>query len=261
MWGCPLSLFQSMRSGFLLSCAALVLVSGVANADETAAKAEAYLKKAEIEKIVHDYLLENPEVIIEAINIAADRERAAEAGRVAEKIAENSDELFSNENAGEIGNAKGDVTMVEFFDYNCGYCKRAMNDVTALVEGDKNLRVVFIDMPVLGPSSELAAKYSLAAKRQGRYFDYHQALLSHKGGIDEALLQAKAKEIGLDVERLKKDASSSEIAQILRANLNLAGTSGITGTPGFVIGDKIIPGAVGKDVLGALIEDVRKNGG
>jgi protein-disulfide isomerase len=184
-----------------------------------------------------------------------------QAERMAAALKDNSAQVFRNPAAPVAGNPKGDVTIVEFMDYNCGYCKRSLPDVMKLVESDKNLRVVIKEFPILGPTSITASRAALAAGKQGKYKELHVALMSHKGALSDEAIFELAKSAGLDVDKLKADMEDKTIAARIEQNHQLASMLGIDGTPAFVIDQQLIPGALGYEALAAAIGDVRASGG
>ncbi|MGD9617215.1 MAG: DsbA family protein [Alphaproteobacteria bacterium] len=211
-----------------------------------------------IETIVRDYLLRNPEVMIEVLEAAKEKIAGeAQAQRVA-ALAERWQEIFEDPNAPVAGNPKGDVTLVEFFDYRCPYCKQVAPAIEALLAEDKQLRVVYKEFPVLGPESVTAARAALAAGKQGKYEALHRALMQMKGQINETAIFNAAKSAGIDVERLKRDMNAPEIDRMLQANQQLAMALDIRGTPAFIVGDEIVPGAVSADALRQLIATARQ---
>lgn len=210
-----------------------------------------------IEEIVRAYLLEHPEVIREAIQALQAKEKAAEADLQASALAQHKDALFADPLAPIAGNPIGDATIVEFFDYKCPYCKSVTPALADLLAEDKGVRIVFKEFPILGESSVVAARAALAAVKQDRYLDFHNALMAYRGDFDEGAITSIATELGLDVERLKADMKAPEIDQQLKANHELALTLGIRSTPTFVIGDQIAPGAMSIDDMKALIADFR----
>ncbi|MBX9930107.1 MAG: DsbA family protein [Methylobacterium sp.] len=216
-----------------------------------------------IEAIIKDYLVKNPDVLQEAI--AEGERRAQETQKLAQGAAlkESREALLNSPHGVVAGNPSGDVTLVEFFDYNCGYCRKALTDVQALIKADPKLRVVLKDFPVLGAESLEASKYSLAAKQQlkgEKVFEFHVKLLESKGRVNAEKAIAVAKEMGLDLGRLAKDAQGAEVKAALAENVGLGDKLGLSGTPAFIIGDEIIPGAVGVDPIRKTIADVRQCG-
>jgi protein-disulfide isomerase len=174
----------------------------------------------------------------------------------ATKISELKDQLTA-QGLPEAGNPKGDVTVVEFFDYNCGYCKKAIEDIKKVVDTDKNVRFVFFDMPILGPTSMTAAKWAHAAHNQGKFFEFHKAVLEHNGGLSEDILAEIAGKVGMDVEKAKKDANDPTLNANLEKGIQMGHDIGIQGTPGFIIGTDLFPGYLGEDGLKKAIDDAR----
>ena len=206
---------------------------------------------------VRAYLLENPEVLVEAMQILQTRQQAAEASEVETVLAARADEVFRDPMAPVTGNPDGDVTLVEFFDYNCPYCRRVAPVVFEAESADPQLRIVYKEFPILGPGSLFAAKAALAAHRQGLYFAFHEALMQSGGRAEEGSVLAIAKEVGLDVDRLQADMADPEIQAAIDRNLDLAEALRITGTPGFVVGKRILRGATDLGTLQSLIQEAR----
>ncbi|HUE45121.1 MAG TPA: DsbA family protein [Aestuariivirgaceae bacterium] len=217
-------------------------------------------QREEMGEIIRDYLLENPEILREVIQALEAKEQEAGAAALTDTIRERGQELYRGEHDLVAGNPDGSVTMVEFFDYNCGYCKRAMSDVLALIESDDDLRVVFKEWPILGEGSRFAARAALASAKQGKYWDFHLALMETRS-VDETTTLEVAERIGLDVEQLKADMEAPEVAAVIEGNMRLASAFGIQGTPVFFIDDQVIPGAVGHEALAQVISEVREAGG
>ena len=244
----------TFRKTALAFSALTISASGAAVAEEATFSAA---QKDAMGAIIKDYLMENPNVIFEAIE-AGRAKQEEEARKNAEvKIDENIAYLTRAE-APSIGNPEADVTVIEFFDYNCGYCKRALPDIQAVIKEDSNLRVVFKDMPILGPTSKTAALWALAAHKQGKYFDYHVALMEHKGPKEEAELEKLARNLGLDVEQMKKDIDSEELQKELDKVTEVGREIGVSGTPAFIVGKTFIPGYVGEDGLKSAINAERE---
>ncbi|NWH09022.1 MAG: DsbA family protein [Alphaproteobacteria bacterium] len=220
--------------------------------------AEPSLTREEIEKIVHDYLVAHPEILTEMISELESRDRAAAEKSALGAIAEHRKMLDDDGYSFVAGNPKGDVTVVEFFDYNCGYCKQVRPSVVALLESDPNVRLVLKEFPILGPTSVIATRAAMAAQKQGAvYWDYHNKMLAHEGRLDEATIFALAGEAGLDVARLKADMEDPAIAERISRTEELARKIGVDGTPSFVIGDKLAGGAEDLDGLKALVAAAR----
>lgn len=219
------------------------------------------LTKEQVETIVRDYLRENPEVVIEAIEAYRAKQQLAEEQMREQALAAKRDQIFEDPMAPTNGVTDADVTLVEFFDYQCGYCKKVFPDIMAVMEDDKKLRVVFKELPILGPESVIAARAGMAAHKQGKYMAYHQAVMDLRGKLSEKRIMQAAAEAGLDMERLAKDMASPEIDDYLRANLQLAQEIGVNGTPAMFIGNQFIPGAIDRKTLVHLIDQERKAGG
>ena len=215
-------------------------------------------QRREIESIIHDYLLQHPDVLIEAIR-AAEEKVKTEAGEKAQQalIARRS-EIFDEPGTPVGGNPKGDVTLVEFFDYRCPYCKQVHPRLQELLADDRQLRIAYKEFPILGAVSIAAARAALAAHRQSKYETFHDAMMAAKGEITEDTVYRVAGSVGLDVDRLKRDMSSPQIDAALRANHTLAEALDITGTPGFVIGDQMVPGAIELSSLRELVAGARR---
>ena len=211
-----------------------------------------------IEGIIHDYLLHNPDVLLEALRGAEEKLNHEADLKAAKVLNDRQSEIFEDRATPVAGNPRGDVTIVEFFDYRCPYCKQVLPSLQTLLKEDHNLRFVFKELPVLGPPSVTAAHAALAAQRQGKYEAFHNAMMATKGQITDETVYKVAGSVGLDVDRLKQDMSAPEIEQALKANLALADALNIHGTPGFIIGKHIVPGAIDLDALRNMIADARK---
>jgi protein-disulfide isomerase len=210
------------------------------------------------EQRVREYLLNNPEVIMEALQILQARQKAAEAENLKRAIAERSEEILNDPAAPVGGNPSGDVTLVEFFDYNCPYCRRVAPTVVELEQADPALRLVYKEFPILGPGSQFAARAALASGRQGKYVPFHNALMQASEQVTEETVMMIAGTVGLDIERLERDMQDPAIQEAIARNLQLANALGITGTPSFIIGQEVVPGAVGMGALQGLIERARR---
>jgi protein-disulfide isomerase len=206
---------------------------------------------------VRAYLLAHPEVIMEAVQVLERRQKAAQAEALKGVIAARADELLRDPQAPVGGNPAGDVSIIEFFDYNCPYCRRVAPDVALLLEGDAGLRLVYKEFPILGPGSEAAARVALAAARQGKYAPLHDALMRTPEKVTEESALRVAATLGLDVDRLRADMADPAIETAIARNRALAAELGINGTPSFVIGQSLVPGAVERPVLETLIREAR----
>lgn len=211
-----------------------------------------------IEQIVRDYLMRHPEVILEAVDALEQKRKTETEQAQRAAIGERRAAIFEDASAPSLGPAGADVTLVEFFDYKCPYCKQMTAPMMRMLQDDKNLRIVFKELPILGPDSLVAARAALAAQRQGKYQPMHEALMRSRGTLDEATVLRIAGEIGLDAKRLKADMDAPDIAQALERNRKLARDLQITGTPAFIIGNRLIPGAVDPDTLAKLIAEARQ---
>jgi protein-disulfide isomerase len=215
-------------------------------------------QKSAVDRQIHDYLVNHPEVLLEALKAAqqkSDQEAAEEARHV---IAERRQELLNNSDDLVQGNPKGDVTIVEFFDYRCPYCKEIEPVLDALLLEDRKLRIVYKEFPILGPPSVFASRTALAAKKQGKYAAFHRAMMAAKGNISDETVLKVAASVGLDTEKIKADMGAPEIDRVLKANYELAEALQIQGTPGIIIGDTLIPGAVDIATLRKDIAAARK---
>jgi protein-disulfide isomerase len=219
-------------------------------------------QRKELGALIKEILVNNPEILLEAQNALEAKMDKIQSERMAVAIKEHASELFRPTGSPIVGNASGDVPVIEFFDYNCGYCKKAFLDVAKLVDKDKKVRVIMKEFPILSKGSEEAAKVALAAKMQGKYWEFHRALLQSQGQANEATALKVAEKLGLDMTRLKKDMASAEVQKEIDATRELATKMGIQGTPHFIVGDRIVPGAPENlaELLGKHVEEVRKDG-
>ena len=221
-------------------------------------------QKSEIERIIKEYLISHPEVLQEAIAELDKRQAAAEVEKAKNAVASNAETLFNSARQVVLGNPKGDVTMVEFFDYNCGFCKKAMADMMELLKDDPKLRIILKEFPVLGPGSVEAAKVAVAVRMQDKsgkkYLDFHQKLLGGRGQADKARALAVAKEVGMDMKRIDTDMASDEVKVSIEESLKLAETLGLNGTPSYIVGTDVVIGAVGLDALRTKVSTARCGG-
>ena len=251
--------FRSPRllTAVLLGAAGIALVSLPAIALSPS-------ERPEIEKIIKEYLLQNPEVLRDAMIELQKREAMAEAKERAQAVKANQKLIYESPRGVVVGNPKGDVTVVEFFDYNCGYCKRALDDMMTLTKADPKLKFVLKEFPVLGQGSVDAAKIAVAVRMQdkdgSKYMDFHRRLLGTRGEVNRDRALAAAKDAGLDMARIDRDLKTEEIDATLMESAVLADALGISGTPSYVIGEDVVPGAVGAQALQKRVEAVRKCG-
>ncbi len=234
----------------LLIAATLFLAPAVIPAQAETFSAD---QRQQIEGIIKSYLLEHPEVLQDVMAELDKRQQAEESDKHRAAVIENKAKLFSSPHQVVLGNPQGKVTVVEFFDYNCGYCKRALPDMLTLLKQDSNLKFVLKEFPVLGEGSVEAAHVAVAARMQDttgkKYIEFHQKLLGGRGPADKARALAVAKEVGFDMARIEKDMSSDEVKKTIDEDMKLADAIGVNGTPSYVIGDEVVVGAVGLDAL------------
>jgi protein-disulfide isomerase len=215
-------------------------------------------ERRSIEDIVREYILNNPEIISEAIGRLRERERVAREQSQRQALATSAARLYKNPLTPENGNPNGDVVVVEFFDYQCGYCKRVFPTFMKILESDRKLRVLWKELPILGPVSRYAARAAMAADKQGKYFEYHVALMELRGRLNEKRVLSTAQSIGIDMKRLARDMAAPEIEKYLDETQALATALGINGTPAFLFGDQLVPGAIDEARMRALIAAARK---
>lgn len=220
-------------------------------------------QKGEIEKIIKDYLLKNPEVLRDALIELDRRTKAEEAETRAKAVSDLAPKLFNSKYQVVLGNPDGKIQLVEFYDYNCGYCRRAMGDLERLIEKNKDLRVVLKEFPVLGPPSREAAIVASALHLQfdgKQYWDFHRRLMTNRGRVGKAQALAAARAAGADMNRLAKDMESREVMEGLKEVLTLADALNMTGTPSYVVGPEVVVGAVGFEKLQERIDNIRRCG-
>lgn len=215
-------------------------------------------QKKEVKALVREYILENPEIITEAVSLLQEREEKNKAARTVAAIRANKAALFSPPEGTVLGNAKGDITLVEFFDYNCGYCKQVFPTLMDTVKEDGKIKLVVKEFPILGNPSVIASRAALAARKQNKYVEFHTAMMTHRGSLTEDTIMKLAADVKLDVKKLQADMRAPEINDILTKNHQLAQQLGIEGTPAIVIGETLVPGALQKDHLKELIAAERK---
>ena len=249
-------MFRPLRQIALAATVAFAALAAPAQAQMTPAQ------KAEIETVIREYLLKNPEIIQETLIELEKRNREAEQAQRTAALKELGPALASAK-TGVVGNPKGDVTLIEFFDYNCGFCKKGLADMQRLVKEDPNLRIVLKDLPILSPASRDAAAIAVAVKNQVKpeaFWDFHVKLMSKTGQIGKQQALDVAKEIGADMARIEKDSTAPEVGMAFEEARKAADGLGLSGTPSYVIADDVVIGAVGYDQLKARIASVRKCG-
>lgn len=252
----PRNLLEFPLSTFF-RCALLALAL-VAAALPARAQQTPPLTREQVEQIVREYLLNNPEIIVEAIEALEARQKQATLAGQRDAVAAHQEQLYRDPDAPVLGNPAGDVTVVEFFDYRCPYCKQVAPSLAQLLKDDGKVRLVLKEFPILGPDSVVAARAALAAHAQGKYAAMHGALLGHRGAFDEAVVTRIATAAGLDAARLKQDMAKPEIEAMIGRNKELAHALSLSGTPAFIVGDKVVPGAVDLDTLKLLVAETRK---
>lgn len=215
----------------------------------------AELAKEDVQAIVKDYLFNNPEVVVDALEQYRIQKEKEDAEATLASIQKHKGAFVDG--SPSVGAENPKVTVIEFFDYNCGYCKRALPGVQAALKKNDDVLFVFQEMPILAPSSEMAAKWALAAHKQGKYFEFHSALMEFTGNKTEEVLTKIAGDLKLDVDQLKKDAASAEIAASIEKSKDAAREIGIQGTPAFIVNDEIYRGYLGDDGLQDAIEKER----
>jgi protein-disulfide isomerase len=220
-------------------------------------------QQAEIGAIVKSYLMSNPDIMVEVQAALEAKQEKEQAAKMQIAIKENAKELYQSVSAPIAGNPKGDVTIIEFFDYNCGYCKKALPDLAAVIEKDKNVKIILKEFPILSKGSEETAKVALAARMQGKYWEFHRAMMEAPGQANEAVALKVGEKVGLDMPRLKKDMASAEVKKEIEDTRKLAQKMGIQGTPHFLVGERVVPGAPEglTDLLLQTVSEIRKSGG
>ena len=207
----------------------------------------------QIKQLALEAILENPEIVMQAVGIIQQREkdRAASSANTARL------QLEQDPNSPNLGNLSGDVTVVEFFDYNCPYCRKAGKTIQALLASDENVRVIYREWPILGEASVYAARAALAARTQGKYEELHWALMNGEGRATEASILKIARDLSLDITKLKLDMNSPAVEAHIAQSSALARNLGFTGTPAFIVGDRTAPGMLSVDEITAMIAEAR----
>ncbi len=239
-----------------------VIASFVWQSTSSRAAEDAALSRVDrdaVERIIRDYLRDNPDVVIDAIRTYQARQATIEQAQAAARLDGAREALERDPATPVAGNPDGDVTIVEFFDYRCGYCAKVLPAIQALIAADPGIRYVFKEYPILGPDSVIAARASLAVWRLApeRYMDFHRALLSTRGSLNEARILKLADSLGLDVPALKTTMAEGWVEAAIQANYQLGRSLNINGTPAFIVGDEVIPGAIGLEQLQELVKQAR----
>ena len=215
------------------------------------------LSEERVKELVLEAIRENPGIVIEAIQMIEERQETAKAFEAKQILTSNRDALVRDPNAPVLGNPDGDVTVVEFFDYNCPYCKRVKPHMEALLAADKNVRVVYREWPILGEGSVFAARAALASREQGKYDEFHWAMMEMKGRVGEANVMQAAEKLGIDTAQLRSDMDSPKINEHIETSMRLARSLGFNGTPSFVIGEALAPGLIEADQMIELVNQAR----
>jgi protein-disulfide isomerase len=256
------------RFGALALLAGAIALSGPSRAAENSSpvsqssSANSGLPKdrAELDQAIHDYLMAHPELVVDALKAAQQQSDAQAAEQSRRMISTKQKELFNSPDDLVLGNPKADVTLVEFFDYRCPYCKQVEPSLDALLKEDGKVRIVYKEFPILGEASVFATHVALAAKKQGKYAEFHHAMMTAKGDIGDETVLKVAASIGLDVGKIKADMGAPDIDKVVDANYALADALNIQGTPALIMGDTLIPGAVDLDTLRKNVAALRKGG-
>jgi protein-disulfide isomerase len=215
------------------------------------------LTQDQIKALVLETIRENPSIVVEALQAVEAQQQQAQAAAARANLAALRDTLENDPNAVVLGNPDGDVTIVEFFDYNCPYCRNAKSELAAVLAADPNVRVVLREWPILGEGSVFAARAALAARAQGQYPAFHAALMNMQGRAEEQSVIRVAQSLGLDIDQLRRDMDAPEILAHVQTSQNMGRALGFTGTPSFVIGDAVAPGMIGSDQIAAMIAQAR----
>jgi len=245
-----------------MSFTRLVLVTvSIAALSSSAFAAEKALTKSDVQDIVKETILDNPEMIMQALEKMRAKKMEEQKKTAKEGLTTYKADIYDDKNVPTAGASEkdADVVLVEFFDYHCGYCKKFLPEVSKLISEDKKVRVRFIDFPILSEDSALAAKAAIAVNRinKAKYFEYHSVLMNTAGKFDEKALMDMAEKIGIKPEKLKAEMEKPEVQEQLDKNRKLAGNLGISGTPGIIVGDSVVPGALGYEELKKLVEKAR----
>lgn len=248
---------QMCMKWFFLSLSATIAIAAPAALAEPVSQTDPAWQQA-VEQVIERYIRAHPEVIEQAFQDLQTIRHEQEQQRVKAVIASKQNDLLNDPVSPVSGNLNGDVTVVEFFDYRCGFCKQTAGAVTQLQKEDPHVRIVYKDFPILGESSELAAKAALASRAQGKHQSFHEALLATTEELTREEIFHKASEVGLDVTRLEADMANPEWDIIIDRNRDLARDLGISGTPGFIVGQMLVPGATDLEGLKALVAQARQ---
>jgi protein-disulfide isomerase len=214
----------------------------------------------QIKNMIRQFLFKNPQALREAIINLQAYERKQQQLAARQMLIQEGKSLYRSPYSFVAGNPNGDVTLIEFFDYNCSFCRRSMKDLMTLISTDSNLKVIFKEFPILGDGSMYAARAAMASIKQGKYMEFHMAMMQIRGTADENSVLEIAEEIGLDIAKLKQDMEASYVSAEIKDVLRSASVIGVNGTPAYVVGDRLIAGAVGITELRRQIAEVRNSG-
>ena len=254
---------MKFKSFISLLAGALLWQFGLANLQPAAASEFSPKQKDEIDLMVHDYLLQHPEVLREALTAMASQEKADEQAAQDRFTQDMNGALYQSKHQAVVGNPDGKTVLVEFFDYNCGYCKRTIDDIATLMKQNPQLKVVLKDFPVLGPGSIEASKIASAVRNQltgDKFWDFHRTLLLSHGPVGKAQALEVARAKGVDMNRLAADLASPDINEGISEVMTMGDKLGLTGTPSFVVGGEVVVGAVGYDQLNQKITNTQSCG-
>ncbi len=251
-----------MRSGLICLSLAGALAGALLIADSPTAHAQEALtpeQKQAVEEIVREYILAHPEAVRDALIELQRRQNEAQQAIRQDAIAELHNYVGSIPEDFVKGDPRAETAVVEFFDYRCPYCKVVAPRVDEVLAEDKGIRIVLMEFPILGPESVFASRAAIAARAQGKYMPFHEAMMSHKGNLAEDTVLELAEKVGLDMERLKTDMQAPEVEALLQRHYELADKLGVTGTPAFVIGEELVPGAIDVETMKAKIRQARQS--
>ena len=248
---------KSTAAAVMVAAAALLAMAGIMPAQAQSFDEQ---ETRDIEEIVREYLLQNPDVLVDALREYERRQQAEQQNQRQQALTGLDSFIESIPPEDIVGNPEGDVTIVEFFDYRCGFCHKMMEPILTAIEQDPNLRLVLVEFPILSPASRYAAQAALASRAQGLYPEFHFALMEQRGQLNEERVMQIAQLVGLNIEQLRTDMQSPAVEETLNANFALAEQLGVNGTPAFIIGDSFVPGAIPLERLQGLVEEARAQG-
>ncbi|MEC7489792.1 MAG: DsbA family protein [Pseudomonadota bacterium] len=237
----------------------IVVQPSVSNAQPSINEALTTNQRLALEGIIRNFILKNPEIVSEALLQLRENERMAKAKAEKNVLVSNHTAIYSDPSSPVGGNPNGDVSVIEFFDYGCGVCKRIHPIVEELIKTDRGIRRIYKEWPILGPDSVRAARAAIASRQQNKYSEFHNVLMTEISGLSESAIMAKAKSVGINTRQLKREMNNPKIDKIIRQNYTVAEKLKLNGTPAFVIGDKVIRGGLNLESLRAIVKEVRAN--